>query len=111
MSCPIEQTAPRVVTINDAYPWGRSFEEYRGMFTLTDADLRGRIVGCADGPAAFNAAMARRGARAVSCDPLYAFSADEIRARIAETREQIVQAARDASDRFVWDRITSPEDL
>lgn len=111
MTHPSEQGAPRAATINGAYPWGRSFEEYGRMFALTEADLRGRIIGCADGPAAFNAAMARRGVRVVSCDPLYAFPGDEIRERIAETREHIVEAARDEADRFVWDRISSPEDL
>lgn len=81
------------------------------MFSLTDDDLSGRIVGCADGPAAFNAAMARRGERVVSCDPLYGFSGGEIRARIDATRAFLVAAAREAADRFVWNRITSPEDL
>ncbi len=63
------------IKINDAYPWGRSFDEYRRMFALTDADLNGRIVGCADGPAAFNAAVHRLGGCIVSCDPLYALRA------------------------------------
>ena len=26
-------------TINDIYPWGRSFQEYRDMFALSDHDL------------------------------------------------------------------------
>jgi len=66
------------VTINEAYPWGRSFDEYRRMFNLTEDDLAGRIVGCADGPAAFNGGMRRRGKRVISCDPLYAFTGAEI---------------------------------
>src|SRR6478672_2260093 len=72
-------------TINSAYPWGRSFDEYRRMFRLSEEDLSrpGGILGCADGPAAFNAAMRAMGRRrVVSCDPLYQFGADEIRARI-----------------------------
>jgi hypothetical protein len=102
---------PKVVAINEAYPWGRSFDEYRRMFRLTEKDLAGRIVGCADGPAAFNAAMRRRGGRVVSCDPLYAFSAGEIRGRIDATAPQLMARAREAAERFVWDRIASPEDL
>jgi hypothetical protein len=101
----------RPATINEAYPWGRSFDEYRRMFGLTDADLDGRIVGCADGPAAFNAEMNRCGKRVVSCDPLYAFSAGEIRERITATAATLVEAARKAAGRFVWDRIASPEEL
>jgi hypothetical protein len=99
------------ITINEAYPWGRSFDEYRRMFNLTEEDLAGRIVGCADGPAAFNAGMARRGKRVVSCDPLYAFTGGEIRDRINTTATQLVDMAREAADRFVWDRIHSPEEL
>ena len=101
----------RPATINEAYPWGRSFDEYRRMFDLGEAELDGRIVGCADGPAAFNAEMGRRGRRVVSCDPLYAFSAADIRARITATSATLVAAAREAADRFVWDRIASPEEL
>jgi hypothetical protein len=103
MTCP--------VTINDAYPWGRSFDEYRRMFGLTDADLAKRIVGCADGPASFNAEMRRRGCRVVSCDPLYEFGGKEIRSRIDATAPELVSRAREAARRFVWDRIGSPDDL
>jgi hypothetical protein len=99
------------ITINDAYPWGRSFDEYRRMFVLTESDLAGRIIGCADGPAAFNAEMRRQGRRVVSCDPLYAFSAGEIRGRILAAAPQLVAKAREAAERFVWSRITSPEEL
>ena len=99
------------ITINDAYPWGRSFDEYRRMFSLMDEDLNRRIIGCADGPAAFNAQMHRRGRQVVSCDPLYAFSAEEIRARIDETSSKLVALAREAADRFVWNQIESPEGM
>src|SRR5690348_9018633 len=102
----------RAITINDAYPWGRSFDEYRRMFSLTEADLKGRILGSADGPASFNATMHRRGGRVVSCDPLYGFPGDEILARIDATRDHLVALARRDAERFVWnDRIGSPEEL
>ena len=55
----------------EAVPWGRSFDEYCRMFHLTTADLSRRILGCADGPANFNAQMRRNGHRIISCDPLY----------------------------------------
>ena len=53
-------------TLDKVVPWGRSFDEYRRMFALTDADLRGRILGCGDGPAAFNAEATRLGMRVTS---------------------------------------------
>src|SRR5687768_17251784 len=99
------------VTINNVYPWGRSFEEYRRMFRLTDADLQRPMLGCADGPASFNAEMHRRGHGVVSCDPLYQFSAQEIRARIDGTCREMIELAARERDRFVWDRVRSPEEL
>jgi len=33
--------------LNRVVPWGRSFDEYRRMFALSDCDLRGRVLGCA----------------------------------------------------------------
>ena len=99
------------LTINHAYPWGRSFGEYRRMFRLSDADLSRRILGCADGPASFNAEMRRRGHRVVSCDPLYQFSGQEIRARIDGTYREMIDLAARERERFVWDRLRSPEEL
>ena len=42
------------VKLSEVIPWGRSFEEYRLMFALSEADLAGVILGCGDGPASFN---------------------------------------------------------
>lgn len=99
------------ITIESAYPWGRSFDEYTRMFALSAEDLSARIIGCADGPASFNAELNRRGGCAISCDPLYQFSAGEIRRRIEETRELLVNRARQNAHQFVWESIRSPEDL
>jgi hypothetical protein len=60
-------------TLDQVVPWGRSFEEYRRMFALSDAELHLRILGCADGPASFNAESTRRGTAVISIDPLYLF--------------------------------------
>jgi hypothetical protein len=99
------------ITIGNVYPWGRSFDEYRRMFALTEEDLRRRIVGVADGPAAFNAEMTRRGNPVKSCDPLYRFDATEIRSRIEQTRDLLVNLAKKEANRFVWDWVGSPENL
>src|SRR4051812_14376684 len=60
-------------TIDKVYPWGRSLDEYRRMFVLSDADLSSISLAVADGPASFNAELARRGGHVTSCDPLYRF--------------------------------------
>ena len=98
-------------TLDHVVPWGRSFEEYRRMFALTDADLGLRILGCGDGPASFNAEATRRGADVISCDPIYQFDADHIRERIAATYERILEQTRQNIDEFVWDSIRSVDEL
>jgi hypothetical protein len=99
-------------TLDQVVPWGRSFDEYRRMFALSDVDLAGRIAGCGDGPAAFNAEATRRGARVVSCDPLYRWTRAEIEQRIAATAPQVIEQTRRNAHEFVWGPLfASVEDL
>jgi len=98
-------------TLERVVPWGRSFAEYRAMFALTDADLEGRVLGCGDGPASFNAVAARRGARVVSCDPLYHWTAPDIQARLDATYQQVIDQTRRNHQEFVWNTIRSVEEL
>ena len=98
-------------TLDQVVPWGRSFDEYRRMFALTDDDLRLSIVGCGDGPASFNAEASRRGSRVVSCDPIYRYDVDQIRGRIASTSHEILAQARENAGEFVWDTIRSVDEL
>ena len=94
-------------TIDGVVPWGRTMAEYCGMFDLGERDLRGRILGCGDGPASFNAEMSAQGYRVVSVDPLYAFPAAAIEQRVEETYEIIMeQLARNRED-FVWTYVPS----
>jgi hypothetical protein len=72
------------------------------MFALNGQDLDSTILGCADGPASFNAHATRRGSRVVSCDPIYAFDTSQIEARIRETFEQVIEQTRQNADEFVW---------
>lgn len=98
-------------TLDKVVPWGRSFAEYTAMFALSELDLGRRILGCGDGPAGFNAALTKRGGRVVSVDPIYQFSAEEIRSRINDTYEVIMEQTRKNADEFVWWRISSLEEL
>ncbi len=92
-------------------PWGRSCDEYLAMFALSEEELRGRLLGCGDGPASFNCMMTRRGGHVVSVDPIYRFSADEIRNRIDETYEEVMEQTRKNKNEFVWGHILSVEEL
>jgi hypothetical protein len=101
------------IPLDQVVPWGRSFDEYVAMFSLDAADPRGRILGCGDGPASFNAEATARGHRVVSCDPLYAFTPAQIRRRVEETYDTIVDGCRQHRDAFVWsdNGFRSPEHL
>ncbi len=98
-------------SLDKVVPWGRSFEEYRRMFLLTDDDLEGRILGCADGPASFNAEAARRGHNVVSCDPLYRLDAEDIRRRIEASANEILEQTAKNRREFVWKEFSSVEEL
>jgi hypothetical protein len=81
------------------------------MFALSDADLQLKILGCADGPASFNAESTRRGITVTSIDPLYRLGAGVIRDRIAATYDQMLDQTQRNSQQFVWDTIQSVEEL
>jgi hypothetical protein len=94
-----------------AVPWGRSFDEYGRMFALTESDLTRRILGCADGPASFNARSFHQGRRVVSVDPLYQLTKEQIQARIDVTYHEIIKQTLQNQEKFVWDVIQSPDEL
>jgi hypothetical protein len=97
--------------LDDVIPWGRSFEEYRRMFALTEADLAGPLLGCGDGPASFNAEATARGHAVVSCDPLYAFPAGDIQRRVTECYDVVISQVKGEPDGFVWDYFRDPDHL
>ncbi len=97
--------------LDQVVPWGRSFTEYRRMFALSQADLGLRILGCADGPASFNAEATAQGFRVVSADTIYAFSRSEIARRILATYPEILNQTRQNASEFVWTEIRSVEEL
>jgi len=99
------------VQLQDVVPWGRSFDEYRRMFALSGEDLSHPILGCGDGPASFNATGAARGARIVSCDPLYVFRAADIDRRIRECSFEVLSQVRLHAHDYVWDDFRDPDDL
>jgi hypothetical protein len=78
------------------------------MFALTPGDLRGHILDCGGGPSSFTAEMTRRGRQVVSCDPLYQFTAEEIRQRIDETYPRMVALNEASKENFRWEAYGSP---
>jgi hypothetical protein len=99
------------VKLDTIVPWGRSFDEYVRMFALTERDLARSIIDCAAGPSSFNAEMHQRGHCVVSADPIYEFSAEQIRTRVRAVRDTMIDQVREQRERFIWDYIRSPEHL
>lgn len=97
--------------LDQVVPWGRSYDEYVAMFGLHEVELGLRILGCGDGPAAFNSALTKRGGNIVSVDPIYVFDAEEIRGRITETYDTVMTQMRHNHSDYVWGAIPSVEQL
>jgi len=81
------------------------------MFGLSDVDLRKPVLGCADGPADFNFELTRRGGTVASVDPLFEYTADEIRRRIDDTFDEVMGQTRQNSHEFIWRHVRSVEEL
>ena len=97
--------------LKDVVPWGRSFEEYLAMFSLSQDDLEMSILGCADGPANFNHEMNKIGKKVVSVDPIYQFTKTDIKSRIDETLETIIEQTEKNKSEFIWKKIKSVDEL
>jgi hypothetical protein len=97
--------------LSEVIPWGRSFEEYRLMFGLSERNLPGRILGCGDGPASFNSEATAKGFSVTSCDPIYAFSTEEIRRRVKDCYEDVISQVRLNQEGFLWEYFRDPDHL
>ncbi len=97
--------------LDSVVPWGRNANEYMTMFNLTSADLKCKIAGFGDGPSSFNAEMTARGADVTSFDPIYAFSAEDIKDRIEETRNIVMEQMSMNMDNYVWKNFKGLSDL
>ena len=99
------------VKLDSVVPWGRSYEEYVRMFSLSEEDIRKLILGCGDGPASFNSSLTKLGGRVISCDPIYKFTTQQIKSRIDETYESVIGQMRLNEDGYLWNTIKSVEAL
>jgi hypothetical protein len=97
--------------LDEIIPWGRSFDEYRRVFALSEDDLATLVLGCGDGPASFNAEATANGHSVISCDPVYAFSPAEIAQRVEQSYDKVLNQLRNSLDGFVWDDFRDPDHL
>jgi hypothetical protein len=97
--------------LNNVVPWGRTLEEYKLMFDLTGEELKSKILGCGDGPASFNAEMGKQGNRVVSIDPIYEFSAEQIRQRVQDTYATVISQVKLNLDNYIWKNFKNVDEL
>ena len=97
--------------LQNIVPWGRTLEEYKKMFNLTEADLKSKIIGCGDGPASFNCQTNEIGGSAVSIDPIYRYTKEQIKNRIDEVANDILEQIIANKDNFVWKDIKDAKEL
>jgi len=97
--------------LDEVVPWGRTLEEYKSMFSLSETDLSKKILGCGDGPASFNAEMTALGHSVVSIDPVYQFSAEQVEQRVRATYDQIISQAKQNSHNYIWKNFQDADEL
>ena len=99
------------IKYDNIVPWGRSFDEYIKMFKLSEFDLSKKILGCGDGPASFNFGMYKLGKRIISIDPIYQFTKEQIKNKIDEKYEEVIEQTANNKDKFIWTTFSSVEEL
>lgn len=81
------------------------------MFSLSDEDLKGSILGCGDGPASFNYEMTQMGRSVISVDPIYKFDRELLKQRIDKVYDHVLEVTRMNMDNYIWKNISSVEEL
>jgi len=97
--------------LNEIVPWGRTLEEYKLMFNLSEIDLNANILGCGDGPASFNVEMTKQGKFVISIDPIYQFSTEQIKQRIQDTYDLVISQVKENKDNYIWTNFSDADEL
>ncbi len=92
-------------------PWGRSYTEYVSMFHLSPGFLSKKVLGCGDGPAAFNSVANAFGGNVVSIDPIFKFTKKEIEDQIDKTFGEVINQTKANLDKFNWEQFGTVEGL
>ncbi|GAA4020119.1 hypothetical protein GCM10022247_50020 [Allokutzneria multivorans] len=82
----------------------RTFANYLSQFAVTEDDLlAGPVLDCPGGAADFASELRARGGRAVSVDPSYNLSVEDLTATIDAGLTQVIEWARTQPGRFTFD--------
>lgn len=97
--------------LSTVVPWGRTLEEYRLMFALSEVDLKKSIASFGDGPASFNSEMTDLRNNVTSFDPIYQFTKEQLLNRIEDTKDIVMKQTKDNKDNFIWTTIKDLDEL
>ncbi len=81
------------------------------MFDLKRQDLPDSILDCGGGPASFSYEASQEDSKVSSVDPIYEYSAYELRKKIEEVTPAIRQLMEENPERFTLDRYGTPEEV
>ena len=90
--------------LSKVVPWGRTLEEYKTMFTLSEEDLKKSI-------ASFNTEMTKLNNNVTSFDPIYQFTKEQLVNRIKETKDIVMKQTKENKDNFIWTNIKDLNEL
>ena len=97
------------IKIKDELPFGRNLAEYKQMFMLSEENLKSNILDIGSGPSSFNVEMKQNGHLSiVSVDPIYAFSAHELKECVDEASSIISSDVTERQDIYSWGPQTHP---
>lgn len=97
--------------LSTVVPWGRTLEEYRSMFALSEVDFKKSIASFGDGPASFNSEMTELRNNVTSFDPIYQFTKEQLLNRIEDTKDIVMKQTKDNKDNFIWTTIKDLDEL
>lgn len=97
--------------LSSVVPWGRTLEEYKTMFELSEDDLKKSIASFGDGPASFNSEMTKLKNSVISFDPIYKFNKKQLLSRIKETKDIVMKQTKENIDNFCWTSIKDLDEL
>jgi len=100
-----------MITYENIVPWGRSYTEYVIMFNLTPYFLSKKVLGCGDGPAAFNSVGNAFGGNITSIDPIFSLPKKEIERQIDKTFGNVINQTKAHLEKFNWEMFGNVEGL
>lgn len=89
--------------LDDVVLIGRTYEEYRAYFALTDGDLRGaRVLDMGSGVSSFGAEARERGYDVTGADPIYGAEPEALERKCRRDLDEVVRQLPAVADKYVW---------